>query len=116
MLTKSNGTLAGLLDLSRHNGKLAMARGERILGIILAPVLILFFPHVRAGLVGMIGNGLVDIAVRIFLDEMYLRFALFAGLAFIWCLCRPRGIEWLLELSVRKLVLIGIALFNLLHA
>ena len=105
-----------------------MPKGERVMGSIFAPVLIVFFSYVRGNLVGMIGKGLADTAVRIFLEEMYLSFILFCMLTFVWCLFRPCWIERLLEFSVRKLLLalqvilvvpyvtlIAAAIFNLLN-
>jgi hypothetical protein len=59
MLTKNKHTPAGLLNLSTQDGKLVMTKGNRFPGIILAPALIVFFPHVRAGLRGMIGKACV---------------------------------------------------------
>jgi hypothetical protein len=128
MLPGNSRSLAELFNLSKQDGRLVLAKGERIIGIILAPVLIVFFSHARTGLLGMMGRGWVDVAVRIFLEEMFISFTLCVGLAFIWCLIRPRWIERLLEVSTRKLVLvlqviltapylilIAAAVFNLLH-
>ncbi|MFO1513631.1 MAG: hypothetical protein U1F83_12050 [Verrucomicrobiota bacterium] len=104
MQRKNNQTLAELFNLPKNNGRLFMPKGERVAGCLLAPVLIAFFSYVRTELVSVIGNGTADIAVRIFLEEMYLVFILFTGLAWIWCLFRPLWIERLLDFSVRKLV------------
>jgi len=83
-----------------------MPKGERVMGSIFAPVLIIFFSYVRGNLIGLIGDNVADIAVRIFLEEMYFSFILFCILTFVWCLFRPHWIERLLEFSVRKLVLV----------
>lgn len=104
-----------------------MSKGERIVGGLFAPVLILFFSYVRVTLVSIMGNGLADVAVRIFLEEMYLVFIVFTGLAWVWCLFKPLWIERLLDFTARKLVLlfriimaapivilIAAAIFNLL--
>ena len=95
-----------MFHLPKRDGRIVMPRGERAVGIIFAPILIIFFSYVRTELVALIGHGLVDTAVRIFLEEMYVTFTLFTVLTFVWCIFQPRWIERLLEFSIRKLVLL----------
>jgi len=105
-LKQSNSDLAELFNLPKRDGRLAITKGERIAIICFAPILIVFFSYVRSGLIEMIGNGIADKVVRIFLEELYITFLAFVFLALILCFFRPLWLERLLMVSVRKLVLV----------
>lgn len=97
--------------------------------LCLAPLIISFFLYVRSSLLGLLGGGFVDKAVRICLEEMYLTFAGFALIAVLRCFFSFKWLEVLLAKTTGSLILVieiiyatpfvllvAAALFNLLHA
>jgi hypothetical protein len=105
-LNKFNSDLVDILAPTRHNGRFAVSKGDKLIMAVLAPLLVIFFAFVIASLPRILGNGYVDKVVRVFLGELLITFLIFTVLAFIYCFFQPKWLEWLLETAVGKIVLV----------
>ncbi len=57
-------------------------------------------------MVEVLGTAFADLAVRIFLEEMFITFSVFVLLAFTYCFVQPRWLETLLTTATGKLVFV----------
>jgi hypothetical protein len=105
-LNEFNSDLARLFALRKSNGRFEMSKTDRIIMLVLAPPLVVLFAFVRKSLVRQLGKGYLDLAVRFFLEELFITFLIFSVLAFVYCLFQPKWLERILESAVGKIVLV----------
>ena len=105
-LKKINSDFAEMFNPAKRNGRLVLSKGDKILIVCFAPILIAFFTYIIFVVEDLLGKGLVDNAVRIFLVELYVSFLIFLLLTFLLCFFQPRWLENLLAKSAHKLALV----------
>ena len=105
-LNDFNSDVARIFTLTKWNGTLVVSKADKATMIVLAPLLIVFFCYVRSSLIEMLGHGFADVAVRIFLEEMYVTFLAFVLLAFIRCFLSFKWLDALLAIATGKLILV----------
>ena len=105
-LKKINSDFAEMFNPAKWNGRLVLSKGDKILIVCFAPILIAFFTYVILVVEDLLGKGFFDRVVRIFLIESHVLFLIFLLLALLLCFFRPRWLENLLVTSAHKLALV----------
>ena len=104
-LKKLNSDFAEMFNPAKRNGKLVLSKGDKILIVCFAPILIAFFTYIIFVVENLLGKGFVDNVVRIFLIELYISFLIFLLLALLVCFFRTRWLENLLATKLARLML-----------